>query len=59
MTDRTILLVDNDPDEIQRLTQQLSPFGYRVENCAEIADIGDRIAALKPAVLLVRVDRDP
>ncbi len=59
MTDRTILLVDNDPDEIQRLTQQLSPFGYSVENCEKIADIGDRISALKPAVLLVRVDRDP
>jgi len=59
MTDRTILLVDNDPGEIQRLTQQLSPFGYSVEHCKKIADIGDRIAALKPAVLLVRIDRDP
>lgn len=59
MTDRTILLVDNDLTEVERLTQQLSPFGYTVEHCGSIADISDRLAQTNPAVLLVRVDREP
>lgn len=59
MTDRTILLVDNDPAEVDRLTQQLSPFGYSVHHCPEIQDIGTRMANSKPSVLLVRLDKDP
>ena len=59
MTDRTILLVDNDPTEVDRLIQQLSPFGYGVQHCPTIEDIGARMAARKPSVLLVRLYKNP
>ncbi|MBG04183.1 MAG: hypothetical protein CMM59_08910 [Rhodospirillaceae bacterium] len=59
MTDRTILLVDNEPGEVERLTQQLSPFGYTVEQCTSTSAIAERISQNNPAVLLVRVDRAP
>ena len=59
MTDRTILLVDNEPGEVERLTQQLSPFGYTVEQCTSTSAIAERISQNKPSVLLVRVDRAP
>jgi len=59
MNDRTILLVDTDATEVDRLIQQLSPFGYGVDHCESVSDIGDRIAAHRPSVLLVRVDKGP
>lgn len=57
MSERTILLVGSDPAEVQRLTQQLSPFGYLVDHCTDFNEIGDRMAKRMPSVLLVRVDR--
>ena len=42
-----------------RLTQQLSPFGYTVDQCTSTSAIAERISKNKPAVLLVRVDRAP
>ena len=59
MTDRTILLVDNDPTGVDRLAQQLSPFGYGVRHCPAIYDLGARIAEMKPSVLLIQLDKDP
>ena len=59
MTDRTILLVDNEPGEVERLTQQLSPFGYTVEQCTSTSAIAERISQNKPSVLLVSVERAP
>ena len=59
MTDRTILLVDNDPTEVDRLTQQLSPFRYGVQHCPAIEDIGARMAEKKLSVLLARRDKNP
>ena len=59
MTDRTILLVDNEPGEVECLTQQLSPFGYNVEQCTSTSAIAERISQNNPAVLLVRADRAP
>ncbi len=59
MTERTILLVDNDPTEVDRLTQQLSPFRYGVQHCPAIEDIGAQMAEKKPSVLLVRLNKDP
>lgn len=58
MSERTILLVGSDPAEVQRLTQQLSPFGYVVEHCSDFGAIGERIARKMPSVLLVRADRN-
>ena len=57
MTDRTILLVDNDPTGADRLAQQLSPFGYGVLHCPAIEDLGARIAEKKPSVLLIQLDK--
>ena len=59
MTDRTILLVDNDPTGVDRLAQQLSPFGYGVLHCPAIEDLGARIAEKKPSVLLIQLDKGP
>ncbi|MBT5495243.1 MAG: response regulator [Alphaproteobacteria bacterium] len=59
MSDRLILLVDTDSTDVDRLTQQLSPFGYSVDHCKNVFDIGERITARKPSVLLVRVDSGP
>ena len=59
MSDRLILLVDNDSTDVDSLTQQLSPFGYGVDHCRNVSDIGERITARKPSVLLVRVDSGP
>jgi len=59
MSDRLILLVDTDSTDVDSLTQQLSPFGYGVDHCRNVSDIGERITARKPSVLLVRVDSGP
>lgn len=59
MSDRTILLVDSDSAEVHRLTQQLSPFGYDVDHCENVSDIGLHITDTRQSVLLVRVDKDP
>ena len=59
MTDRTIFLVDNDPTRVDRLAQQLSPFGYGVGHCPAIEEPGARIAKKKPSVLLIQLDKDP
>ena len=57
MSERTILLAGSDTAEIERLTQQLSPFGYAVDHCNDVTEIGSRMATKMPSVLLVRVDR--
>ena len=59
MSDRLILLVDTDSTDVDRLTQQLSAFGYGVDHCRNVSDIGERITAREPSVLLVRVDSGP
>ena len=59
MSDRLILLVNTDSADLDRLTQQLSAFGYDVDHCRNVSDIGKRITAREPSVLLVRVDSGP
>ena len=59
MTDRTLLLVDKEPGEVVSVKQQLSPFGYTVEQCTSTSAIAERISQNNPAILLVRADRAP
>ena len=59
MSDRLIVLVDTDSTDVDRLTQQLSAFGYGVDHCRNVPDIGERITAREPSVLIVRVDSGP
>ena len=54
-----ILLVDTDSADVDRLTQQLSTFGYGIDHCRNVSDIGERITAREPSVLLVHVDSGP
>ena len=56
MTNRTILLVDNKPEDLKRLIRQLLPLGYSVEKCTGTSAIAERIRQTNPAVLLVGVD---
>ena len=56
MTNRTILLVDNKPEDLKRLTRQLLPLGYSFEKCTGTSAISERIRQTNPAVLLVGLD---